>query len=494
MSPSLDALNHDILIYIFTALAIPEILLLRRVSRRLYLVSEQHAVWNTACTNEILRNGIPFLKRPLTSFSAKDLERETLRAYELGLNWRSPTTTLHHVISTPIEFGAIESIRFLSRHGRNWIITTSIRIWWTLCIRDCDSLQVVAQWSPGKALFNGMAVNSDDHSDAAIAISVHWIGRTTVELLSISDDSTGGITIHSRRILDTSSKPVALDGDIIALCDHDSETMILNWKTQEQALLRSPDTWQVMRLIHTLLVIDKPLHVAFTRGSIFVVRARSICIFDEPRMALPGDSPSVVLPRIFKSFGWLDGVALALGSSAPFCPVSSSQSPLSLLVRDKGGDPWRPTELFQFMTLNADFNRTPDHTSQDISSTSHEPQSLSFPFSRISDLSSNYRGPLRCSDMVLGSYGTAVWVQPSDWAAGGLIAGENFVEQVATSTSRESLVVALFPGLLNQGSPEAHIKVVLESDGSGWSCLDYDEARGLIALGSGSGEVTVFRL
>lgn len=31
MSISLDALNHDILIYIFTALSIPEILLFRRV-------------------------------------------------------------------------------------------------------------------------------------------------------------------------------------------------------------------------------------------------------------------------------------------------------------------------------------------------------------------------------------------------------------------------------------------------------------------------------
>ena len=45
-------------------------------------------------------------------------------------------------------------------------------IWWTLCIRDCDSFQVVAQWSSGRVLFNGIAVNTDDQSDAAIAVSV----------------------------------------------------------------------------------------------------------------------------------------------------------------------------------------------------------------------------------------------------------------------------------------------------------------------------------
>ena len=234
------------------------------------------------------------------------------------------------------------------------------------------------------------------------------------------------------------------------------------------------------------------MHVVFSQGSIFVVRARSICIFEEPRMVLPGDNLDIAPPRVFKSFGWVDGVSLALGPSAPFCPIDSSQSPLSLLVRNKGGDPWRPTEQFQFMTLNADFNQTPDHTSHDTSSTGHK--SFSFPFSLISSLSSHHRGPLRCGDMVIGSYGTAVWVQPSDWAAVGLVADDSVMEQMTTVTSRESLVVALFPGLLNQGSSEAHVKAVLESNGSGWSCLDYDEARGLIALGSGSGEVTVYRL
>ncbi|KAF8556548.1 hypothetical protein OG21DRAFT_1408858 [Imleria badia] len=481
MSLILDGLNQDILIYLFTVLSIPEILLLRQVSRRLYIVSEQHAVWKTACTNKILRNGIPFPKRALTSFSAKDLERQTMRAYRLGLNWRSPTTTLHQVVSTHIKFGAVEQIKFLSRRGRSWIITTSIGIWWTLCVRDCDSLHVVAEWSPGKALFNGIAVNSDDQSDAAIAISVHSAGNTTVELLTISDDDAGGVTIQPLRTLDTSNKPVALNGDIVALCDHDSETLILNWKTQEQALLKSSDTWQ-----------DKPLHVVFAQGSIFVVRARSICIFEEPRMVLPGDDLDIVWPRVCKSFGWVDGVSLALGP-AQFFPVISCQSSLSLLVRNKGSDPWRPTEQFQFMKLNADFSQTPGDTSQDTSSTSQE--SSSFPFNLISSLSSHHQGPLRCSDMVLGSYGTAVWIQPSDWSAGGLIPEEHVIRQVyASMRSQESLVVALFPGLLNQGSSEAHFKVVLESNESGWSCLDYDETRGLIALGSGTGEVTVYRL
>lgn len=237
---------------------------------------------------------------------------------------------------------------------------------------------------------------------------------------------------------------------------------------------------------------DKPLHVAFAHRSIFVVRARSICIFEEPRMVLPGDDLNVLLPRVFKSFGWVDGVSLALGPSALFFPVSSSQPALSLLVRNKGDDPWRPTEQFRFMTLNTDFDHTPSHASHGTTSVEHEP--FSFPFNLICNLSSDQHGPLRCSDMVLGPYGTAVWVRPSDWAAVGLVTDDSLTEDMPVTTAPQTLVVALFPGLLNQGSLDGRIKVVLENDGDGWSCLDYDEARGLIALGSSSGKVMVYRL
>ena len=230
-------------------------------------------------------------------------------------------------------------------------------------------------------------------------------------------------------------------------------------------------------------VQDKPLHVVFAHGSIFVVRARSICIFEEPQMVFPGDSLNIVLPRVSKSFGWVDGVALTLAPVTLFCPPTQ----LSLLVRNKGGDPWRPTEQFQFMSFNDNVDHTPSNTS------SAGPEPFPAPFSLLANISSHHRGPLRCSNMVLGSHGTAVWIQPSDWAAAGLVT-DNFIDQISTPTSQETLVVALFPGLLNGGSTEARVKVVLESNGSSWSCLDYDEARGLIALGSGSGQLAVYRL
>ncbi|KAF9233179.1 hypothetical protein BU15DRAFT_80381 [Melanogaster broomeanus] len=481
MSLSLDALNDDILIYIFAALSIPDILTLRQVSRRLSLLSRQHSIWYNACKFEILQNDIPFPKGPLTSLSANDLERQTLRAYNLGINWRSPTTKLYHVASVADKSGAIEEIRFLSHRGQNWIVTTSRGIWSDLYLRDCDALQVVAQWSPGKALFNGMVVNTDRDSDAAIAIAVQRDGVMSVEILSLShDDQTSGIKVQQMATLDTPHKPIALRGDLVALCNHDSETLILNWKTREQCILRSPETWQ-----------DKPLHVMFAQGSIFVVRARSVCIFREPRMEFPDNELPITEPYAFASYGWVEGVSLSLSTQLHACQPS-----LSMLVRTKGDDPWRLEDQFQFLTLKSDPNNVASSTSDDDDTPSIDSEPPTFPFTHVSSLSSPHQGPLRCSDMVLGPYGTAVWVQPADWAPAGLILDNVDMQHAPVPPSRETLVAAIFPGLLNRGSlaGEACIKVSFENTGCAWSCLDYDEEQGLIALGSNFGEITMLRL
>ena len=119
-------------------------------------------------------------------------------AYRLGLNWRSPATKLHRVATSPSRVGAIEEIKFLYRHGKSWIITTSLGIWSTLCLRDCVSFQVIAQWSPGKALFNGIAVNKDDQSDATIAISVHRDGFVMHSACGMEFPNSCLVTLRSR--------------------------------------------------------------------------------------------------------------------------------------------------------------------------------------------------------------------------------------------------------------------------------------------------------
>lgn len=131
-----------------------------------------HIVWLNACNIHILQECIPFPIESLSSLSARELERQTIRAYRLGQNWRSPNIQLHLLRAADSNTGAIEKIKFIAKNGKNWIVTISLGIWTNLYLWDCTTLQIVNQWSPGKAVFNGMAINTDQNSDASIAISV----------------------------------------------------------------------------------------------------------------------------------------------------------------------------------------------------------------------------------------------------------------------------------------------------------------------------------
>ncbi|KAI5998795.1 hypothetical protein EDD15DRAFT_2241861 [Pisolithus albus] len=479
MSPTLNELDDYALIWIFSALSIPDIQALRRVCRRLRYISVQHAVWLNACRTHVLQENIPFPSRQLCSLSSRELERLTIRAYDLGLNWRAPDTRLRLLQTVPGNTGAIEEIKFLRAAGKSWIITISKGIWSDLYLWDCNTMQQpVCHWSPGRAIFNGMAINSDQSSAAVLAISVKHSSHSVIEILSlVSETSPSRMSFHPMTTLQTRYKPVSLRGDIIALSDHDSETSIMNWKTGNQYLLRSPDTWQ-----------DKPLHVAFAAGNVFVVRSRSVCVFAEPPLVPPGDETPVNLPLSSTSFGWVDGVSLSEG---PVVQCSEKDPPfLSLLVRTKGDDPWSLKDQLQLFTVNSSpSTESSGGLLRETSSTvSIPPPRLAL----VSSLTCPNRGPLHCSDIVLGRYGSAVWVLPADRSIAGLISEHVHLQTVPVPTSNQTFVIAAFPGPL---SGEAQIKASIENEeGSSWSCLDYEEECGLIALGSSTGDITMFSL
>ncbi|KAI6122225.1 hypothetical protein EDD16DRAFT_1477601 [Pisolithus croceorrhizus] len=478
MSPTLNELDDYALIWIFSALSIPDIQTLRRVCRRLWYISMQHAVWLDACKTHILQENIPFPSRPLCSLCSRELEQRTMRAYHLGLNWRAESTRLHLLRTVPGNTGAIEEIKFLRTAGKSWIITISRGIWSDLYLWDCDTIQPVGHWSPGRAIFNGMAINSDQSSMAVIAISVKHSSHSVIEILSlVSESSSSRISFRSITTLETRYKPSSLRGDIIALSDHDSETLIMDWKTGNQYLLRSPDTWQ-----------DKPLHVAFAAGNVFVVRSRSVCVFAAPPLIPPGDETPVNLPHSSTSFGWVDGVSL---SERSIVRCTEKDPPLlSLLVRTKGDDPWSLKDQLQLFTVNSS---PPTEGSSGLLRETSSTVSITPPrLALAASLTCPNRGPLRCSDIVLGRYGSAVWVLPADRSIAGLISEHVHLQTVPVPSSNQTLVVAAFPGPL---SNEAQIKASIENEeGSSWFCLDYDEERGLIALGSATGNITIFSL
>ncbi|SJL10793.1 uncharacterized protein ARMOST_14187 [Armillaria ostoyae] len=187
-------------------------------------------------------------------------------------------------------------------------------------------------------------------SEAGVVVSL----SQRIVLLRLDDDGT----LHEICSAETDLCPVNITGDVIALSDDVSKTMIYNWKTEERAYLDDVDDAQ-----H-----DHCLQIVFTPPTILVVRARSITVYTAPPL------PTRIATH---SFGWVDG-------------ASATQT--SILIRSQSDNPWA-----------AELN-------------SLELYSLSsFPSAVVSKISSR-RGALRCTDVILGKRATAVWIRPHDRA------------------------------------------------------------------------------
>jgi hypothetical protein len=201
--------------------------------------------------------------------------------------------------------------------------------------------------------------------------------------------------------------------------------------------------------------------------------------FTEPKLARHPNS--VHHPYAKSTFGWVDGIFVSIPPSSSEGLAGMKRQPLSILVRTKNDNPWSFTFRIQLWTLNP---------TNDSDVTIDDRPHYTFPPSMTTEIITPRQGALRCADMILGPYGTAVWVQPREYSATGLISSDVHLQHIPLPRSHESLVAAAFPGLLNaKGVPQ--IKSSWKNYDENWTCLDYDEERGCVALGSTDGTVTI---
>jgi len=76
----------------------------------------------------------------------------------------------------------------------------------------------------------------------------------------------------------------------------------------------------------------------------------------------------------------------------------------------------------------------------------------------------------------------------------GLISDDAHVATPDTPTASERLVAAVFPGRLSRTGMGDGSKTLWTNEHNDWTCLDYNEEFGRIALGSRGGSVTVLQL
>jgi hypothetical protein len=177
-------------------------------------------------------------------------------------------------------------------------------------------------------------------------------------------------------------------------------------------------------------------------------------------------------------------------------------APLSILVRGESDDPWSSDiHNLELYTLQPN----PLYPYEQVSSVD-ETETPIPPYLFPPHLQRQIpclRGSLSCKHIILGRFGTAMWIQPRDRFVGGLLA--DIPAHLVPPSTQETLVVAVFPGSLNSGlsrsqSREAEDKVIVgkkligNDSMNSWTSFDYDEVRGRVVLGSNFGRVTVLEL
>ncbi|KIY62728.1 hypothetical protein CYLTODRAFT_494450 [Cylindrobasidium torrendii FP15055 ss-10] len=425
---ALSSMPEDILLLLFKFFAVSDTLNVRQTCRRLRDISLLRIVWINFNQSLVLS----------CNLDSPTLEADVRRASRVASKWQSG----HVHPASEFEFTAtlstaITDVRFVKKR---WVLTVSSAIWSTLSIWDWAAKGAkCSEWSPHGAMFEGaLSVNTDHDANACIAIlTTNLDNERSVVLLSVDD--AGKLSVLCT--IPTNLRPMSLHGPLLALCDEGSGTTLYNTSTQETINLESE---QVHFIDHAIDVVFSPSHV-------LVVRARSIHLFAYPS-AKHVDS---------HSFGWVDGMSVA------YNPHTNG---FSVLVRHQSDNPW-----------TADTSTLQLHT---IPPAQGDLEGYQFPPVPAIEVCSP-RGAMRCPKVVLGKYGTALWIRPHERS---LVADESSV-----MLAEETLVAAVFPGALNAGK-EVVSSWICSNAFNNWTAFDYDEDRGLMVIASSFGKVLFVEL
>lgn len=138
-------------------------------------------IWQRALCTHVLDRGIPFPNVDVDTIDCSELEVWTRRAFKLGQFWLNRTTDPRLVLSFAAASSAtgISAVRFLPAHP-DWLITLTKGIWSLITCWDIGTTygprRKIAEWSPRQTLITDIAVNSDPHSEAHLAVSLLYSG------------------------------------------------------------------------------------------------------------------------------------------------------------------------------------------------------------------------------------------------------------------------------------------------------------------------------
>ncbi|KAF7800191.1 hypothetical protein EIP86_011438 [Pleurotus ostreatoroseus] len=263
-------------------------------------------------------------------------------------------------------------------------------------------------------------------------------------------------------------------------------------------------------------------------------------------------SAGYIRPMGCHRFGWIDGISMSVQKLVPEYPSTKSCAentkelkaipPLSILLRAESDDPWASdvhTLDLYVLHPNPDWHPTDGNASTSLGSNAFEihdrgpeanykssvssprespevdtdtlctplPSPYLFPPVLTASWAST-RGHLRCRDILVGPCGTALWIQPKPARNVGLTAFDlrgslaqgshegEAASEMGKEDEKERVVAVVLPGMLKDSGTVETVRTLYAYEGAYgmWRCVDYDEARGWIALGDSQGRVEILEL
>ncbi|KAI1790291.1 hypothetical protein LXA43DRAFT_1017343 [Ganoderma leucocontextum] len=470
----LQDLPADLLFQIFAFLDIRDIVHIRNTCKALEDVTRNHSVWHHALSTRFLQKGFPtpgIKNHNVSSLSAGQLERLTIRASRYWSNWTSSQPQCYtrlDIRPTARPWSSLPSHRNLAVEFLPWLdgrylltltlyTTSSDRESRRFSFQCWDLARNQAQGEPTKIaelLVSGLlsySVNTSPDSPSVLAVTVrggdHSYITTTYTIDFATPDTDPWFRRTSqfpsiRRILGFEGSRVVVtdESNVVRVADIDSEAWICALKvplTHTDPTLHLPEQQCLGYQIFDEFV------VTFCKQWIYVYHipdslASSPLHNDDHALA----APPPLEPIAEYKWRWrIDSITVNPRRQRPRTTSYSEPTPpaIDLLMRFDTWFPWPVNILHHFVLppnpsfSRSAFSRTAPETLPYLCSPSSADEPL---------MAHAIPSPLRLftpSDMVLGAYGTALWLDASTDATTPSQAGDRG-QRIATKFLTPTLV------------------------------------------------------
>ncbi|KAL4266682.1 F-box domain-containing protein [Pleurotus pulmonarius] len=473
------ALPLEIFLHIFLYLTIEDILALRQTCKDFQAMTQSRSVWALLYQTYVLEQDIPTPKmgneRSIESMGAHDLEGMTIRSVRLRNKWtsafplaaRKTTIMSHHAgNSAPRVIG----LHFLPGHGARWLISVHafhIGGQVVFTVRNWDLLanppvQTICLTSP---VFGGLAINTQAGHPFILAVQ-----RPHLEIYSM--DAWGTLKRektfpdHHRRLFAFAGNTVVFTANnngslsIMNVDDPDTETSLFNPANPQ------PDECHSV-FIHTdfLMVL---------RGKTFEIYDLFIFRNADPDLVEPQRTLEAVACHKWQ---WRLDSGCLVPQMSHFAAQQKSLPPIYILARFGSWFPW-PVNILHHIQL------TPNPAYGDSLVVSQ----TNLPYLMPPAIMQTIASPIRLfsiTHMVLGKYGSAVWIDThtEDYYApdcGQRLAGyclKHVPDDIGGSEIQQTTVASTMFDLNEQDT---------------WVRLAIDEAEGRLAAGHSNGKITIY--